>query len=135
MKILILHFIDERNKKHSDIVKNLEKSAIANGHAVTICNEKDATNIHFAMYDYVTVVTVPSGIFSAKLPVKMSEILKMHGTLTGKKGAALIIKSGFFTNKMSKVTMKAMEKEGMVLDYFEIIDTPGFATHVGKKLG
>ena len=135
MKIVILYFLEEKNKKHIDIVKNLEKAAIANGHEVTLCNEKDATNIHFAIFDYVAVVTVPKGIFSAILPTKMPEILKAHGNLTGKKGSALVIKRGFFTNKMSRLTMRAMEKEGMVIDYFDIIDTPGFATHVGKKLG
>ncbi len=135
MKILLLHFLQDRNKNQHEIISNLEKSATANGHTVTVLNEKDATNLHFAMYDYVTVVTVPTGIFSAQIPIKMTEILKSHGNLTGRKGAALVVKSGFFTNKMCRLTMRAMEKEGMVIDYFDIIDSPGFATHVGKKLG
>lgn len=135
MKILILHFLQERNKKHIEILKNLEKAAVGNGHTVTILNEKDATNLHFAMYDYVTIVTTPSGMFSAKVPAKMTEILKSHGNLTGRKGAALVSKSGFLSNKMCRITMKAMEREGMVVDYFDVIDSPGFATHVGKKLG
>ncbi len=135
MRILILHFLSDRNKKHSDIIRNLEKSATANGHTVTICNEKDAINLHMAMFDYVTVITVPAGIIGAKLPEKMGEILSTHGSLAGKKGCALVVKSGFSSNKMSRITMNAMEKEGMVIDYFDIIDTPGYATHVGKKLG
>ncbi len=135
MRILILHFLQERNKKHSDILKNLEKSAIANEHTVTVCNEKDSINLHMAMFDYIAVVTVPTSIIGAKLPVKMSEILSNHGSLTGKKGCALVVKNGFSSNKMSRITMHAMEKEGMVIDYFDIIDTPGYATHVGKKLG
>ncbi len=135
MRILILHFLLERNKKHNDILKNLEKSAIAKGHTVTICNNKDAINLHMAMFDYVTVVTVPAGLIGAKLPEKMTEILSTHGSLSGKKGCALVVKNGFSSSKMSRLTMHAMEKEGMVIDYFDIIDTPGYATHVGKKLG
>ncbi len=135
MRILILHFLSERNRKHSDILKNLEKSAVANGHTVAICNDKDSINVHMAMYDYVTVVTVTAGIIGAKLPEKMSEILSTHGSLTGKKGCALVVKNGFSSNKMSRITMHAMEKEGMVIDYFDIIDSPGYAAHVGKKLG
>ncbi len=135
MRILILHFLSDRNAKHSQIIKNLEQSAISKGHTVTICNEKDSTNLHMAMHDYISVVTVPAGLIGAKLPEKMSEILSTHGSLAGKKGCALVVKSGFSSNKMSKLTMRAMEKEGMVIDYFDIIDTPGYATHVGKKLG
>ncbi len=135
MRILILHFLHNKNNKHSEILKNLEKSAVANGHTVTICNDKDAINLHMGMHDYITVVTVPAGIVGAKLPEKMTEILSTHGSLSGKKGCALVVKKGFSSNKMSRITMHAMEKEGMVIDYFDIIDTPGYATHVGKKLG
>ena len=135
MKILILYFLEERNKKQLEILKNLEKSVTANGHTVTICNEKDATNLHFAMFDYVTVLISANGGFSTEIPAKMQEILKTHGSLASKKGAALVIKKGFSTNKMSRKLMWIMEKEGMFIDYFDIIDSPGFALHVGKKLG
>ncbi len=135
MRILILHFTSNKNKKHADIIKKLEKSATANSHTVTICNEKDSINLHMGMFDYITLVTVPPGLIGAKLPEKMNEVLSTHGSLSGKKGCALVIKSGFSSNKMSRITMHAMEKEGMVIDYFDIIDSPGYATHVGKKLG
>ncbi len=135
MHILILHFLSSRNAKHTQIIKNLEKAAIAKGNTVTVCNEKDAINLHMAMFEYVTVLTTPLGLIGAKIPEKMPEILSTHGSLSGKKGCALVVKKGFSSNKMSKITMHAMEKEGMVIDYFDIIDSPGYATHVGKKLG
>ncbi len=134
MKILILHFL-KSDKKSTDILKNLEKSCIANSHEVVICSEKDSINLHMGIFDYITIITTPSTIFSSKLPEKFEQIISTHGSLSGKKGCALVVKSGFFSNKLSRLTMRAMEKEGMVIDYFDIIDSPGYATHTGKKLG
>ncbi len=135
MRILILHFLPGRNKKYSDIIQNLEKAAVANGHTVTVCNEKDAINLHMGTFEYITVVTTPPGLIGAKLPDNLGVVLSTHGSLSGKKGCAIVVKSGFSSNKMSRLTMHAMEKEGMVIDYFDIIDSPGYATHIGKKLG
>ncbi|MFI3258356.1 MAG: hypothetical protein R3Y36_08680 [Spirochaetales bacterium] len=135
MRVLVLHFLEKNNKKHAEILKNLEQSARAKGHDVTLCNEKDAINLHMAMFEYIAVVTVAPSVISAKLPEKLSEILSAHGSLSGKKGCALVVKYGLFSNKMCRITMKAMEKEGMVIDYFEIIENPAHAAYVGKKLG
>ncbi len=134
MKVLILHFL-QHSKKNNDILANLEKSCISNSHDVTICGEKDSINLHMGIYDYITIVTTPLNAFSSKLPEKFEQIISTHGSLSGKKGCALVVKKGLFSSKLSSITMKAMEKEGMVIDYFDIIDTPGYATHAGKKLG
>lgn len=135
MRLLILHFLDSKNNKHKKILENLEASAANNGHQVTVIDAKDAENMHFAMYEYVTIVTNSAKLFGAKLPEHMSEILSQHGTLSGVKGCSLVVKGGFSSEKMSRLSMHAMEKEGMKIDYFQIIESPDHAKAIGKKLG
>jgi len=135
MRVLILHFLTGNNKKHTEILKKLEQVAIANGHDVTVCNDKDAINLHMAMFEYIAVLTAASSFIGAKLPSKLPEILSSHGILAGKKGCALVAKYGLSSAKMCRITMRAMEKEGMVLDYFEVIENVGHAAYVGKKIG
>lgn len=135
MRVLLLYFLDGNKKKHTEMLKKLEQTAIANGHDVTVCNDKDAINLHMAMYDYIAVLTAATSFIGAKLPNKLPEILSSHGTLSGKKGCALVAKYGLSSTKMCRLTMRAMEKEGMVLDYFEVIESPDHASYVGKKIG
>lgn len=135
MRVLILHFLSVRNEKHAGVLKKLEQAAAAAGHQVTVCGEKDTVNLHTAMYEYIAVVTAPSGFIGAKLPEKLPEILSTHGSVSGKKGCALVVKGGLFSGKMCRLTMHAMEKEGMVVDYFDIIESADHATYVGKKIG
>jgi hypothetical protein len=135
MRVLILHFLSVRNEKHAGILKKLEQAAAAAGHQVTVCGEKDTVNLHTAMYEYIAVVTAPSGFIGAKLPEKLPEILSTHGSVSGKKGCALVVKPGLFSGKMCRLTMHAMEKEGMVVDYFDIIESADHAAFVGKKIG
>lgn len=135
MRVLILHFLSVRNEKHAGVLKKLEQAAAAAGHQVTVCGERDTVNLHTAMYEYIAVVTAPSGFIGAKLPEKLPEILSTHGSVSGKKGCALVVKSGLFSGKMCRLTMHAMEKEGMVVDYFDIIESADHAAYVGKKIG
>ena len=69
------------------------------------------------------------------MPEKFDEILDNCGNLTSKKGCALVVKSGFSSWKTCKNLMKAMEKQGVLLDYFEVVDNPDHAAYVGKKIG
>lgn len=135
MKVLILHFLSMHNQKHSDVLKNLEKAALDAGREVTVCSQKDAVNLHMAMYEYIAVVVPASPLFGAKLPEKLPEILSTHGSVSGKKGCVLVVKSGLSSGKMCRITMHALEKEGMVVDYFDIIENAAHASHAGKKIG
>ncbi|MEE0999330.1 MAG: hypothetical protein UIH41_06695, partial [Treponemataceae bacterium] len=63
------------------------------------------------------------------------EVLATCGNVSGKKGCALIVKSGLFSQKFCNSVMKKMEKEGMKIDYFDVINNVDHAAHVGKKIG
>ncbi|MCQ2612326.1 MAG: hypothetical protein MJ183_01825 [Treponemataceae bacterium] len=136
MRILILSFLKSENTKHNEILKKLSTAAESKGHEVRVQNgitEQD--QIHLAIYDYIAVVVPASPLFGAKVHPKLPEVLSQCGNPEGKKGCALVVKSGFMSQKMVRVTMRAMEREGMKLDYFEVIENVDHAAYVGKKIG
>jgi hypothetical protein len=53
----------------------------------------------------------------------------------GKKGAAFLKKAGPFTGKAMANVMRAMEKEGMVVNWSDIIFSAPHAEALGKKIG
>lgn len=136
MRTLILSFLKKDSDKHQKILKNLEASAVAKGHIVDVKDAKlDKETIRLSFYEYIAIV-MPANPFSGKkIPALLPEILATAGSVTGKKGCALIVRSGLFSQKFCNTVMKKMEKEGMLVDYFEIIRNPDHATYVGKKIG
>lgn len=136
MRILIASYLKSDNRKHQEILKKLEQSATACGHIVDVKpGDRDFDQLHLSIYDYITIVVPASSLIGAKLNPKIPEALAQGGNPSGKKGAALVVKSGLSSEKMSRVVMKAMEKEGIMVDYFEVITNADHATYVGKRLG
>ncbi|HOE08020.1 MAG TPA: hypothetical protein PLU33_07330 [Treponemataceae bacterium] len=136
MRIALVHFLQDENSKHKEILKKIEQTASSQGHMVDVFSAyKDSDNLRLTGYDYVTLIIASSPLFGSKIPPKVKEVLASSGTLSGKKGAALVIKAGFSSNKTCNVLMKAMEKEGMVIDYFEVVISADHAAYVGKKIG
>ena len=82
------------------------------------------------------VVFSPSyGLLKGKIPARVTEVLSSCGNLTGKKGAAFVTKTLFSAPSANHVLMKAMEKEGMVVNDFNIIGDSEQARGVGSRLG
>lgn len=136
MRIILVHFLSKNNDKSMQILKNIEKSASAQGHSVEVCNAlTDAENLRLTGYEYITVIAPVISTFGGKVNKKISEVLSTSGTVSGKKGCALVVKSGFSSNKTCKNLMKIMEAEGIVIDYFDVLLSADHATYAGKKLG
>ena len=136
MRIIIMSYLNKDSKKHQDILKKLEQTAVACGHQVDVKEgDRDYDQLHLVTYDYITVVVPASPLFGAKLNPKITEAFAQGGTTSGKKGCALVVKSGFSSEKMCRVVMMAMEKEGIVVDYFVVITNADHAAYIGKRLG
>ncbi|MDR1747867.1 MAG: hypothetical protein LBR47_02275 [Spirochaetaceae bacterium] len=136
MRVAILHFLPSGRDKNEKIIRNLENGAAAKGHQVTVYNGiKDTSNIKLSFSEYLAVIVPVTGLFGGKLPPRLTEVLANAGTISGKKGAALVVKGGFSSGKTCRNLMKAMEVEGVRLDYFEEVLDADHATAVGKKLG
>lgn len=137
MRIGILHFLSiNKNSVHKAIIQKLENTIINRGHQVDIFNAvTDASMLRLTGYDYVAVIVPSSALFGSKLPEILPEVLDNCGNISGKKGCALVVKSGFSSWKTSTKLMAAMEKQGMCLDYFDVIENVDHAGYVGKKIG
>ena len=137
MRVALVHFLSPgKDSKHKGILQKLENAVINKGYQIDIFNAKtDFSTMRLTGYDYISIIVPSSALFGSKLPEKFDEILDNSGNLTTKKGCALVVKSGFSSWKTCKNLMKAMEKQGVLLDYFEVVDNPDHAAYVGKKIG
>jgi hypothetical protein len=70
------------------------------------------------------------------MPEALPKILASGSGLIGKKSAAFLNKtSPFFINKSLSNLMKAMEKEGMLVNWSDVILNPPHAEALGKRIG
>lgn len=136
MRVIILHFLDIQSKNAGALVKALADGAARSGHVVEVVDGTRPTdNLRLTPYEYVVVFTPSYGLFKGKIPARVTEVLSSCGNLTGKKGAAFVTKSLFSAPSANQVLMQAMEKEGMVVNDFNIIENPEQATASGSRLG
>lgn len=136
MRTLILSFLKKDSTRHQQILKKLEAAAVAKGNIVEVKDARlDRETLRLTMYEYIAIV-VPANPFSGKkVPTSLPEILSTCGNVSGKKGCALVVKTGFFSQKFCRVVMYKMEKEGMMVDYSEVINNVDHAAYVGKNIG
>jgi hypothetical protein len=62
-------------------------------------------------------------------------VLAAGSSLVGKKSAAFIKKGGLFTGKALANLMKVMEKEGLLVNWSDILLNPAHAEALGKRIG
>ncbi|MDR2177730.1 MAG: hypothetical protein LBP20_06785 [Treponema sp.] len=115
----------------SALVKGMESM----GHRVDVINAWTEDGMRLPGYEYITVVAQSTGFFSGKLPDALPKILSAGSGLGGKRGAAFVIKSGLFTGRTLFNIMKAMEKEGMRVNWSDILLNPPHAEALGKRIG
>jgi hypothetical protein len=113
----------------------LAKGMEAMGHRVEIIDAWTEDGMRLPGFEYIVVVTEPVSFFSAKIPDVVSKILSSTSGIGGKKSAAFVKKGGMRTNKTLSVLMKAMEKEGMMVNWSDILFNPPHAEAMGKRIG
>jgi menaquinone-dependent protoporphyrinogen IX oxidase len=118
-----------------DYVSSLAKGMESMGHRVDIIDIWTEDGMRLPGYEYIAVVAEPISIFSGKLPSPVSKILAAGSSLMGKKSAAFIKKTGLFTNRALANLMKAMEKEGMRVNWSDILFNAPHAEAMGKMIG
>ncbi len=136
MHVALVYFCSARDGKPAAILKKLEAASVARGNQVDLINgNEDIGNRRLTMFDYIAVVVAARAPFGAKLSPRVGEFLAASGTITGKKGCALVIKAGFRSEKTCSNLMRTMEAEGVKLDYFEVIRSADHASYAGAKIG
>jgi hypothetical protein len=134
MRIVIISAAPGR-KAPPDYVLSLAKGMKLMGHYVDVLDAWTGDGHRLPGYDYIVVVTQAVSSFSGKIPEAVSTILSAASSVAGKKGAAFVRKGGLFTARALANLMKAMEKEGMRVNWSDILLNPPHAEAMGKLIG
>jgi hypothetical protein len=119
-----------------EYVKSLAKGMESMGHRVDIIDAWTEDGFRLPGYEYIAVCAEAASAWGGKMPEALPRILSSGSGLVGKKSAAFLKKTGpFFINKALWNLMKAMEKEGMMVNWSEIILNPAHAEALGKRIG
>jgi hypothetical protein len=104
------------------------------GHRVDVLDCRTEDGGRLPGYDYVAVCAEPASLFGASMPDALGRMLA-SGYLVGKKSAAFLKKTGPFAARALTGLMRSMEKEGMFVNWSEIIRSIPQAEALGKRMG
>jgi hypothetical protein len=122
-------------KEPPEYVRSFAKGMESMGHRVDIVDVWTEDGFKLPGYEYIAVAAEPVSLFSGKIPAVITKVLAAGSTLAGKKSGAFVKKSGLFTNRALANLMKAMEKEGMVVNWSDILFNGPHAEAMGKQIG
>jgi menaquinone-dependent protoporphyrinogen IX oxidase len=134
MRIVIISVPSTRSAP-SDLVKSLAKGIESMGHRVDILDAWTEDGVRLPGYEYIIVVGEAVSFFSGKIPDALSKVLSSASSLSGKKSAAFLKKGGLFQNKALSNIMRAMENEGMFVNWSDILLNASHAEAMGKRIG
>ena len=135
MRICVVSVSMEK-KGIPDYVKSLAGGMESMGHRVDILDAWIDDGYRLPGYEYIAVCAEPTSFWGGKMPTTLPKILAAGSSLVGKKSAAFIKKTGFFfINKSLSNLMRAMEKEGMLVNWSDIILSSAQAQALGKRIG
>jgi hypothetical protein len=105
------------------------------GHQVDVLDAWTDDGFRLPGYEYIVVTAESISFFGGKMPEALSKILASGSGVGGKKSAAFLRKTGIFTGKALANLMRAMEKEGMLVNWSDIILNAPHAEALGKRIG
>jgi len=123
------------NRETPDYVTSLAKGMSMMGHHVDIVDIWKDDGMRLPAYEYIAVAAEPVSSFSSKIPENISKVLSKGSSLVGKKSAAFIKKTGLFSARALSNLMKVMEKEGMRINWSDILFNAPHAEAMGKHIG
>jgi hypothetical protein len=118
-----------------DYVTALAKGMESMGHRVDVLDAWTEDGFRLPGYEYIAVIAEPVSLFGGKLPEVIPKVLAAGGSLGGKKSAAFLKKTTPFTAKALANLMRAMEKEGMLVNWSDVLLSPAQAEFLGKRIG
>jgi hypothetical protein len=134
MRIAVVS-VPARRMGMPEYVKSLARGMESMGHRVDIIDAWTEDGFRLPGYEYVAVCAEAVS-WGGKMPEALAKVLGGGSGLQGKKSSAFLKKtSPFFINKALSNLMKAMEKEGMMINWSEIILNGPQAEALGKRIG
>jgi len=133
MRIAVINVSSRRNGTQ-DFAKALANGMESMGHRVDVLDTGDCYKL--PGYEYIAVCAETASFWGGKMPDELPKVLSSASGLAGKKGAAFLKKTGpFFVNKALCNLMRAMEKEGMMVNWSEVLLSTDHANAMGKRIG
>ena len=124
-----------RRQPPPDYVRSLARGMELMGHRVEVIDAWTDDGMRLPGCEYIALAAEPASFFSAKIPEAATKILSAGSSLAGKKSAAFVKKTGLRINRTLFNLMKAMEKEGMLVNWSDILLNPLHAEAMGKRIG
>jgi len=124
-----------RRRPPPDYVQALAKGMGSMGHRVDVIDAWTGNGMCLPGYEYIVIVSEPLSFFSAKIPEMLPRFLSMGSGIGGKKSAAFVKKGGLRGGKTLINLMHAMEKEGMIVNWDDILFNAPHAEAMGKRIG
>jgi len=134
MRIAVVS-MPSRRRSPPDYTQALAKGMELMGHRVDVIDAWTDDGMRLPGYEYIVVVTEPASFFSAKVSAMLRKLLAAGSGVGGRKGAAFVKKSGLRSGKTLINVMNAMEKEGMVINWGDILFNAPHAEAMGKRIG
>ncbi|MCL2130753.1 MAG: hypothetical protein FWH35_10435 [Treponema sp.] len=135
MRIAVIS-VPAQRREVPGYVKSLAKGMESMGHRVDIIDAWTEDGFRLPGYEYIAVCAEAASLWGGKMPLALPKILAFGSGLVGKKSAAFLKKtSPLFINKALANLMKAMEKEGMIVNWSEIVLGASHAEALGKRIG
>ncbi len=134
MRIAVISAPAQR-RSPPEYVKALAKGMGAMGHQVEILDAWTGDGMRLPGFEYIAIVAEAASIISAKIPEVIPKMLSASSGIGGKKSAAFIKKGGLRNGRTIANLMQAMEKEGMVVNWSDILLNAPHAEAMGKRIG
>ena len=122
-------------KAPPDYVRALAQGMSSRGHLVDIIDGWTEDGFRLPGYEYIVIAAEGYSFFSGKVSEAVSRILSAGSGLGGKKSAAFLRKGGLFTGRALGNLMRVMEKEGMVINWSEVLLNAPHAEAMGRRIG
>jgi len=134
MRVAIVSAPAEK-KEPPEYVRSLAKGMESMGHRVDIVDIWTEDGMRLPGYEYIAVAAESLSFFSGQIPSRLSKVLAAGSSLAGRKSAAFVKKQGLFSNRALFNLMKVMEKEGMVVNWSDLLLNGPHAEAMGKQIG
>lgn len=135
MRIAVVS-VSARRNGIPEYVKSLARGMESPGHRVDILDAWTSDGFSLPGYEYVAVCAEAVSMWGGKMPGALAKVLGTGNGLVGKKSAAFLKKtSPFFVNRALSNLMRAMEKQGMLINWSEILLNSSHAEAMGKRIG
>ncbi|AEJ19950.1 hypothetical protein [Gracilinema caldarium] len=134
MRIAIV-YAQKQKSPVSEAIKALARGMESMGHRIDLLDAWTDDGVRLPGYEYIVIAAETVSLFGGRLPEALPKVLSNASSLVGKKSAAFLVKTTPWTTKAMTNLMRVMEKEGMFVNWSDIIINSEQAEALGKRIG